>query len=52
MISPSASRRRSRRRLSSYMRALSMATPAAIDKVVSTASSSASKLTPPRFSVR
>ncbi len=52
VITPSASSHCSRRRLSWYSRALSMATPAGADKVVSTASSSGSNRAPPRFSVR
>ncbi len=52
VISAFALSQRSRSRESSYSRALSMATPAATASVDRTASSSSSKASPPRFSVR
>ncbi len=42
----------SRRRVSSYILAFSMATPAAVARAMTMASSSSSKSPPPRFSVR
>ncbi|CNG43762.1 Uncharacterised protein [Mycobacterium tuberculosis] len=51
-ISADASSHRSRRRVSSYSRAFSIATPAAVASAVTTTSSSSSKAPPPAFSVR
>jgi hypothetical protein len=51
-ISPLAATHCSRRRVSSYSRAFSIATPAAAASASTMASSSSSKEAPPRFSVR